>query len=468
MLGDMLNTPSRTGHRSLRVWMVVWLAACGWGVVVAHPAEAQTDRTERHRVPAEFMSFRGAQWLERSERIIEEQPEEVLAAMALEPGDVVADVGCGSGYYARRIARRVQPGGQVYCVDIQPEMLEIMQGLAEEENVTGIEPVLSTPTDPKLPAAALDWIIIADVYHEMSDPDPMLASMREALAPGGRIALLEYRVEDGTGDQIKADHTMSVRQVLQEWQAAGFELVRLHDFLPGQHLFFFRSAADPGGGSGGTVRTYDLFDAIESGTVEAEATGNGAESVTVRVRRRKNETLVVTSPVATYFAGGDDTRDMIARRDGWIVLADDDWHEWSLRAVGRQRDRPAPDGRHRLDIRPPGTAPHLEALLYHVQVGTYTVADSPRLYPPRTHEIEQVAAWIADDDADYPTLEQIVEDPRVPAEYAVAFALVFCDLAGVDVTGRQVWADREQVFGVLRDQGLSAWYQIKTTGRFTR
>ena len=185
------------------------------------------------------MSFLGAQWLERAGRVAEEQPAEVLAAMGLEPGDVVADVGCGSGYYARRIARRVQPGGRVYCVDIQPEMLEIMQQRAAAEDVTGIEPILSTATDPRLAAGAIDWIIIADVYHEMSDPEPMLARMRESLAPGGQIALLEYRVEDGTGDHVKADHTMSVRQVLSEWHAAGFELVRLHDFLPGQHLFFF-------------------------------------------------------------------------------------------------------------------------------------------------------------------------------------------------------------------------------------
>ena len=116
-----------------------------------------------------------------------------------------------------------------------------MRERAADEGVTGIEAVLGTPTDPRLPAGAVDWIIIADVYHEMSDPEPMLAGIRRALAPGGRVALLEYRVEDGTGDQIKADHTMSVRQVLLEWRAAGFELVALHDFLPSQHLFFFRA-----------------------------------------------------------------------------------------------------------------------------------------------------------------------------------------------------------------------------------
>ena len=413
------------------------------------------------------MSFLGAQWLERAGRVAEEQPAEVLAAMGLEPGDVVADVGCGSGYYARQIARRVQPGGRVYCVDIQPEMLEIMQQRAAAEDVTGIEPIFSTATDPRLAAGAIDWIIIADVYHEMSDPEPMLARMRESLAPGGQIALLEYRVEDGTGDHVKADHTMSVRQVLSEWHAAGFELVRLHDFLPGQHLFFFR-AADAAGAEANTVDDHDLLEAIDSGLVQAEAVGAGADSVTVRIRRTGTEAIVVTSPVAAYFKSDGDRRDMIARRDGWIVLADDDWHEWSLRAVGRQRDRGAPAGGDRLEILPPDTVPRLEELFYQIQVGTYTVADSPVLYPPRTYEIEQAAVWIADADAGYRTLERGVEDPRVPPQYAVAFALVFCDLAGIDITDLQVWRDREAVFGVVRDQGLNAWYQVKTAGQVTR
>ena len=452
--------------RPLVAVCVLTIGVCGF--VLGRSADAQTERQQRHRVPADYMSFLGAQWLERAGRVAEEQPTEVLAAMGLEPGDVVADVGCGSGYYARRIARRVQPGGRVYCVDIQPEMLEIMQQRAAAEDVTGIEPVLSTATDPRLAAGAIDWIIIADVYHEMSDPEPMLARMRESLAPGGQIALLEYRVEDGTGDHVKADHTMSVRQVLAEWHAAGFELVRLHDFLPGQHLFFFRAAADATGAEENTVDDHDLLAALASGLVQAEAVGAGADSVTIRIRRTETEAIVVTSPVGAYFKSDGDSRDMIARRDGWILLADDDWHDWSLRAVGRQRDRGAPDGGDRLEILPPDTVPRLEELFYQIQVGTYTVADSPVLYPPRTYEIEQAAVWIADADAGYPTLERGVEDPRIPPQYAVAFALVFCDLAGIDITGRAVWRDREAVFGVIRDQGLSAWYQVKTDGQITR
>ena len=432
------------------------------GVLALGPtvALAQSEREERHRVPANYMSFRGADWLERAERVTEEQPEQVLDAMGLAPGDVAADVGCGSGYYARRMARRVQPGGTVYCEDIQPEMLDVMQRIASEEDVTGIQPILGTFTDPKLPAGEVDWIIIADVYHEMSEPEPMLAGIREALSPDGMVALLEYRVEDGTGDQIKADHVMSVRQVLLEWKAAGFELVTLHEFLPGQHLFFFRAAGSAAGG--GTLTDHDLFDAIEAGLVEAQARGDGETSVSVRIRRTGDTPFIVTSPVATLFASADGRRDMVARRDGWIRLDDTEWQEWSFRAIGRQRDRDAPESGDTLAIRPPETDARVADLMYQIQIGTYTVADSPTLYPPRTHAVEQAAVWIVTDDLSYRDIASELEDPRMPSQYAVAFALVFLDEAGIEVTDRRVWTDREDVFGVLRDQGLGIWYQTKT------
>ena len=458
----MVTTASggRKGSRTaaICVLLAVWTLA----LFGAPPARAQSAAAERHRIPADFMSYLGADWLERGERITEEQPERVLDAMGLRPGDVVADVGCGSGYYARRIARRVQPGGTVYCEDIQPEMLEIMRERAAAEGVTGIEAVLGAPDDPRLPAGAVDWVIITDVYHEMSEPEAMLAGIRRALAPGGRVALLEYRAEDGTGDHILADHAMSVRQVLLEWRAGGFELAALHDFLPSQHLFFFRAAGVADADS--ALADHDLFAAIEAGLVEVEPRGAGTDSVTLRIRRTGGRPLVITSPVATWFEA-DGARDMIARRDGWVVLDDGAWHDWTLRAVGRQPDREPPGPDHALQLRPPSAIPEIEAVLYQVQAGTYTVADSPTQYPLRTPGVEAAAVWIADRDASYAALEPRIGGARVPAQYAAAFALVFLDRAGIDVTRLQVWNDREEIFGRLRDRGLQAWYALMTEGR---
>ena len=463
-----IHAPTRLSAKQV---LVLALAALCGPLGVVSPTQAQEpDRAERHRVPADFMSFQGAPWLEREERVDEEQPEAVLDAMALEAGDVVADIGCGSGYYARRMAVRVGGEGRVYCVDIQPEMLEIMAGHAEGDGITGIVPVLSEADDPKLPEGEIDWIILADVYHEMSEYEAMLAGMHRSLAPGGQVALLEYRVEDGTGDHLKADHAMSVRQVLAEWLPAGFALVDLLEFLPGQHLFILKAAGDATV-PGDPIINIDLLDAVEGGLVEAEAVGDGDTGVTVRIRNLSDDRLLVTMPAGMSFHaadGGRDTRDMVSRRDAAIRLFDGEARDWAVRSVGRQRTRRAPGSGDRLTMAAPSSLPALDALMHRMQAGTYNVADSPALYVPRLHGLEQAAVWIAEEDARYDDIASAVDDPRMPAQYAVAFALVYCDLAGIDVASTAIWRDREQIFGVLRDPGLTAWYQIKTTGQIQR
>ncbi len=161
---------------------------------LSSPAAAVPERQ-----PARVMPFEGADWLERPGRTEQEHPEEVLRAMDLHPGDVVAEVGAGTGYFARRIARQVAPDGRVYAVDIQPEMLDLLHRYAERDGVAGtITTVVGGETDPHLPAGAMDWVLLVDVYHEFQQPKPMLAKIRESLKPSGRVALVEYRLEGDT------------------------------------------------------------------------------------------------------------------------------------------------------------------------------------------------------------------------------------------------------------------------------
>jgi ubiquinone/menaquinone biosynthesis C-methylase UbiE len=194
------------------------------------------------RRPAPVMTFHGAAWLERADREAEQRPAEVIRVLGLKDGDVVADLGCGTGFFARRMANAVAPNGKVYAVDIQPEMLDLLRRYVKDEGVTGVEPVLGTETDPKLPEGGLDWILMADVYHEFQQPKPMLEAMRRSLKPTGKVALIEYRLEGQSAAHIKVEHRMSPKQVLAEWQPAGFRLVKKLEFLPTQHLFIFEVA----------------------------------------------------------------------------------------------------------------------------------------------------------------------------------------------------------------------------------
>ena len=191
------------------------------------------------RKPAQVLSAHGggADWLEREGRAELERPEVTIAAMNLQDGDRVADIGAGTGFYSRRLARAVAPSGQVYANDIQPEMLERLKVLAAQEGITNIVPVLGTETDLKLPAQTFDWVLLVDVYHEFQQPGVMLGKIREALKPNGRVALVEYRLEGSTASHISLEHRMSVEQVTAEWTAAGFLLERAIEDLPSQHLF---------------------------------------------------------------------------------------------------------------------------------------------------------------------------------------------------------------------------------------
>jgi predicted methyltransferase len=222
------------GRRAAARAVLVVLAVLG-------PALAEADSPRR---PAPVMGWQGAAWLERADRDEEQRPDEVIRTMGLRDGQVVADLGAGSGYFTRRMAQAVAPSGRVYAVDVQPEMIALLKGNLEKAGIENVVPVLGTADDPKLPTGALDWILLVDVYHELQQPKAVLARMREALKPTGRVALIEYRLEGLTALHIREEHRMSPKQVLAEWEPAGYRLVKRHEFLPTQHFFVFEKAQD--------------------------------------------------------------------------------------------------------------------------------------------------------------------------------------------------------------------------------
>jgi ubiquinone/menaquinone biosynthesis C-methylase UbiE len=203
------------------------------------PLAAQGVHPVTGRHIAGVMSAAGSDWLDRPEREEEEHPDQALQAIGIRRGMVVADVGAGSGVMTFKMAKLVGPSGKVYAVDIQPEMLDILQTRAQRDKVTNVQTVLDTVSDPKLPAGAIDLILLVDVYHEFSQPQAMLDHMREALKPNGRLVLLEYRKEDPTVP-ILPDHKMSVSEVKAEVEPEGFQFDQVIEVLPRQHIIIFR------------------------------------------------------------------------------------------------------------------------------------------------------------------------------------------------------------------------------------
>jgi ubiquinone/menaquinone biosynthesis C-methylase UbiE len=184
------------------------------------------------------MGHEAAGWLDRPEREKEEQPARLVELLKFKPGEVVADVGAGSGYLTFRISTAVGPKGKVLAVDVQPEMLAIIRKKMADRGVANVEPVLGKEADPKLPAAAVDTIILVDVYHELSRPYEMTEAMVKALKPGGRLVFVEYRLEDKSVP-IKLVHKMSREQVNKEMSPFPLKHVRTHETLPWQHVIVF-------------------------------------------------------------------------------------------------------------------------------------------------------------------------------------------------------------------------------------
>jgi ubiquinone/menaquinone biosynthesis C-methylase UbiE len=193
---------------------------------------------------AQVMGYSAAGWLDRTAREKEEEPAKLLDALKLQPGDVVADVGAGSGYYTFRLAAAVGPKGKVYANDIQKEMLEIITKRKDKEKAGNVETILGTQTDAKLPENKVDLILLVDVYHEFSHPYEMTESMLKSLKPGGRLVFVEYRLEDPEVP-IKLVHKMSQKQVLKEMgNHPALKYVKTVDVLPWQHIIIFEKKAD--------------------------------------------------------------------------------------------------------------------------------------------------------------------------------------------------------------------------------
>jgi ubiquinone/menaquinone biosynthesis C-methylase UbiE len=207
--------------------------------VAASYSFAQATHPISGRRIAGVMGHDAAQWLERPEREREEAPSKAIAALPLRPGQVVADIGAGSGYYTMLLSAAVGPRGRVYATDIQPEMLALIRKKIEQHPVTNVELVLGTATESRLADQSLDLALMVDVYHELAQPQAFLQSLKRAIKPDGRLVLIEFRKESDWVP-IREEHKMSVREARVELEAEGYRFDRVIDVLPWQHILVFR------------------------------------------------------------------------------------------------------------------------------------------------------------------------------------------------------------------------------------
>jgi SAM-dependent methyltransferase len=224
----------------------------------SHPAASAFTRTEVNSLVA-YLRMRRTLWtlgtdpqperevapatenvpfFNRPDRDKEERPEQLISALEIHSGATVADLGSGTGYFTWRLAQQVGPQGKVYAVDVQQSMLDLTKAAVTGHKLDNVEYILAADDNPRLPARSIDLVFIAYAYHEFGDPQAMMAALRRALKPGGRILVLEYAKESKIAPASPL-HKMSFEEIRREIEPMGFAVDQLLDFLPVQHGVIF-------------------------------------------------------------------------------------------------------------------------------------------------------------------------------------------------------------------------------------
>jgi SAM-dependent methyltransferase len=186
---------------------------------------------------AHVMGYQGMSWLNRPEREAEENVSLLLKNMDIKSTDNIADIGAGSGYHVFKMAPMAKQGN-IYAVDIQPEMLAEIKRQKQIRGIENIGLIKGSEKSANLPENSIDKVLMVDVYHEFNFPYEMLLSIKSALKEKGKIYLIEYRGEDPK-IPIKTIHKMTEEQAVKEFESAGFKLIENIENLPWQHCMIF-------------------------------------------------------------------------------------------------------------------------------------------------------------------------------------------------------------------------------------
>ena len=211
------------------------LVLSAWTGLPAGPSAAQSPNTHQH-------SFGGAEkWaqiFDDPKRDEWQKPHEVIQALALRPDAVIADIGSGTGYFSVRFAN-MAPKGRVYGVDTEPDMVKFLADRAKREGLNNITAVAGAPDNPRLPEKA-DLIILVDVFHHIDDRERYFRKLRDSLKPGGRLAIIDFRMDSPEGPPKSA--RIASDRVKTELKRAGYALAQEHTFLPNQYFLVFQPA----------------------------------------------------------------------------------------------------------------------------------------------------------------------------------------------------------------------------------
>jgi ubiquinone/menaquinone biosynthesis C-methylase UbiE len=176
---------------------------------------------------------------ENAERDAQQKPDEVVRALNLSPGDDVADIGAGTGYFARRFAKAVGDTGIAYAVDLEPNMLRYVAERAQKDGQTNIVPVLATASSPMLAPDSVDLFFICNTIHHIGNRQAYYKILAQDLRAGGRLAIVDFRKDAELTHGPDKTMRLAREALIDELTQAGFRLTQEHDFLPAQYFLIF-------------------------------------------------------------------------------------------------------------------------------------------------------------------------------------------------------------------------------------
>ncbi len=194
------------------------------------------DPHQMHRLHRDPKAYIGS--LEDPKRDAYQKPDEVIAALALKPGEVIADIGAGSGYFSFRLAHHVGDKGRVYAVDVSPDMILHINRRTRELKVNNVLSILADPDDPLLPDLSIDRFFFCDSWHHIDNQKKYLSSIKRMLKPGGQVAMIDFHKRDlPVGPPLKMK--IAREDVIEQMESNGFRLSKEHTFLPYQYFLIF-------------------------------------------------------------------------------------------------------------------------------------------------------------------------------------------------------------------------------------
>lgn len=231
-----------SAHRTIGSVVLIGLLAAAVSLV---PSSALAQQSHQHGQPRDITDY--LEQLERPERDAYQKPSQVVEALGIKPGMAVADIGSGSGYFARRFVAAVTETGKVYAVDVEPEMLEAAKQSVEHMNMrVNAEFILARPDNPKLPVESVDLIFVCNTFHHLEDRAVYFANLKSALKPGGRIAIVDFYHDERSGELgFSKRHLVPREATIGEMTKAGYRLIKEHAFLPKQYFLEFVPTAAP-------------------------------------------------------------------------------------------------------------------------------------------------------------------------------------------------------------------------------